>query len=236
MAEKRRYIDVWVVETNTVYKEVPYTVVADWVQQGRVLDNDKLRPSGTSEWFSVGTMPAFAAYLPKTEPFRAEDQAEALERVEVDFAWRPARGDEDDDPDMIPLIDVSLVLLIFFMMTATVASSAGLINTPVARAGFEFNSEINKIWVGIDLGSDNEPIYSLGTATGAADKNDQGLSESELLQHLRGRLDRSQRVDVTVRAHQRLPYEVVRRLTEAVEGFRAQGLVGKVYAEVREGE
>ena len=33
------------------------------------------------------------------------------------------RDDEDDDVDMIPLIDISLVLLIFFMMTATVAGS-----------------------------------------------------------------------------------------------------------------
>src|SRR5712692_2739605 len=130
MAEKRRFIDVWIVETNTVYKEVPYTVVADWVQQGRLLENDKLRPSGTADWFSVGEMPAFAAYLPKAEPFRAEDQAEALERVEVDFAWKPRRGDDEDDPDMIPLIDVSLVLLIFFMMTATVSAGAGLVPTP----------------------------------------------------------------------------------------------------------
>ena len=25
MADKRRFIDVWIIETNTVYKEVPYT-------------------------------------------------------------------------------------------------------------------------------------------------------------------------------------------------------------------
>ena len=38
MAEKRRFFDVWIIETNQVYKEVPYTVVADWVQQGRLLE------------------------------------------------------------------------------------------------------------------------------------------------------------------------------------------------------
>ena len=41
MTEKRRFIDVWLVESNTVYKEVPFAVVTDWVQQGRVLENDK---------------------------------------------------------------------------------------------------------------------------------------------------------------------------------------------------
>jgi hypothetical protein len=36
MAKKPQVFDVWVVETNTVYKQVPYTVVTDWAQQGRL--------------------------------------------------------------------------------------------------------------------------------------------------------------------------------------------------------
>ncbi len=31
MAEKRRFLDVWIIESNTVYREVPFQVVADWV-------------------------------------------------------------------------------------------------------------------------------------------------------------------------------------------------------------
>src|SRR5438270_235850 len=104
--EPRRFLDVWIIDSNTVYREVPYTVVADWVQQGRLLEGDQLRPSGTAEWFSLGSMPAFAAYLPRAEPFRVEDEAEALEPVQSDFGWRQPRLDEDDDVDMIPLIDV----------------------------------------------------------------------------------------------------------------------------------
>ena len=130
--EKRVFIDVWILETNTVYREVPYTVVADWVQQGRLLEDDKIRPSGTAEWVTLGGSPAFAAYLPRAEPFRPDDQAEVLEPVQIDFAWKAPRDEGDDDIDMIPLIDVSLVLLIFFMMTATVASSTSFINVPWA--------------------------------------------------------------------------------------------------------
>ena len=54
MAEKRQFLDVWIVETNTVYKEVPFTVVTDWVQQGRLLANDMLKPSGTKDWQRLG--------------------------------------------------------------------------------------------------------------------------------------------------------------------------------------
>src|SRR5438445_12942528 len=129
-SERRRFLDVWIIDSNTVYREVPYTVVADWVQQGRLLEGDQLRPSGTGEWFSLGSMPAFAAYLPRSEPFRVEDQAEALEPVQSDFAWKQPRPDEDEDVDMIPLIDVSLVLLIFFMMTTTYAALQQVLDMP----------------------------------------------------------------------------------------------------------
>ena len=65
MTEKRRFLDVWIIESNTVYREVPFSVVADWVQQGRLLEDDMLRPSGTAEWFRVGGSPEFATYVPR---------------------------------------------------------------------------------------------------------------------------------------------------------------------------
>ena len=90
MAEKRRFLDVWIIETNTVYREVPFEVVTDWVTQGRLLPDDMLRPSGTAEWFRLGDNPSFSAYLPHAEPFAANDQAEALEPVQIDFTWNAA--------------------------------------------------------------------------------------------------------------------------------------------------
>src|SRR5437868_3293872 len=180
MAESRRFLDVWILDSNTVYREVPYTVVADWVQQGRLLEGDQLRPSGSSEWFPLGSMPAFTAYLPKSEPFRVEDEAEAREPVQIDFAWRQPRGDEDEDVDMIPLIDVSLVLLIFFMMTTTVAGAGALIKTPFAGQGTQLTSE-ERLWVGIEQMAGGVPRYSFGRGDGGAAEGDRQLGEKELL-------------------------------------------------------
>jgi biopolymer transport protein ExbD len=162
MAEKRRILDVWVVDTNTVYREVPFTVVTDWIQQGRLLPDDKARPSGKGGWFRLAEIPAFAAFFPKPEPYRVEDEAEALERVEMDIPTRPRHDHEEDDPDMIPLIDVTLVLLVFFMMTAAV--SAGLfspIDTPPAKYQVA-TIESGTFWVGIDRDKKGEARYSLG--------------------------------------------------------------------------
>src|SRR5262249_61494637 len=145
MADKRRFLDVWLVETNTVYREVRFAVVADWVQQSRLLPEDMLRPSGTAQWFRVGSSPEFAPYVPRSEPHRIEDQAEALEPVQLDFAWKPRREDEDDDVDMIPLIDISLVLLIFFIMTGGVAGGF-LVDTPGAVKRLPITAQ-RLVWV-----------------------------------------------------------------------------------------
>src|SRR5206468_11356769 len=88
MAEKRRFIDVWLVEPNTVYREVPYNVVTDWVGQSRLLPDDMIRPSGTAQWFRVGDSPEFSPFLPKAEPVGIEDEASALERVDMGFNWK----------------------------------------------------------------------------------------------------------------------------------------------------
>src|SRR6185437_14336668 len=100
-----------------------------------LLENDMLRRSGTAEWSPVGGSPDFAPYLPRAEPYRVDDTAEALEPVELDFRWKKRPDEEVDDVDMIPLIDVSLVLLIFFMLTASSAGLAAFVPTPPAEYG-----------------------------------------------------------------------------------------------------
>ena len=46
--------DVWFVAANTVYKGVPYHVVADWAQEGRLRPTDMVRPAGTNmAWATV---------------------------------------------------------------------------------------------------------------------------------------------------------------------------------------
>jgi biopolymer transport protein ExbD len=214
MAEKRRFFDVWIVETNTVYREVPYTVVTDWIQQGRLLPDDKLKPSGTAEWFRLGGMPALAAFLPKSEPFRAEDQFEALEPVEVDFTWKRGPPDEDEDVDMIPLIDISLVLLIFFMMTAAIRMELSFINTPSASHRLDTLSK-GMYWVGLVKGTEAQPavIYSLGhdqevlvTATPQWDE--------QIIPKLKKELEKVVgEVRFRIRADRALPFDAVREVT-----------------------
>jgi biopolymer transport protein ExbD len=235
MASKRKYFDVWIVETDAVYRQVPYTVVADWIQQGRLLEEDMLRSAGGSEWARLETLPELAPYLPKSDPHRADDQAEALERVQIDFKWRNRAEEGDEDVDMIPLIDVSLVLLIFFMMTATVATAGGLfINTPEAHNAHS-TSDPRIIWIGIER-ADGKELYALGLGDRPVKQEDQKLTEDGLLERLDQLLAAEPVADVNIKADRELPYEVVKRMTVALEVRKARGQIRKTFAGVSERE
>jgi biopolymer transport protein ExbD len=221
MSTKRRFLDVWIIEGNTVYKEVPFDVAADWVQQGRLLEGDMLRPSGTSEWTALGSMREFAVYLPKpaAEP-EIESQVEPMEPIETGFHWKRKTDDEDSEVDMIPLIDVSLVLLIFFMLTTNPETSAAgpQIATPPAVYGTVVNAP-DEVWVGINLtknaAGDPVQVYSLGVGSKADARN--LATRQELLDHLAALLANKDQVDLTIDANSEVPSGDVRDLTVALE-------------------
>ena len=46
----KKLLDVWIIETDSVYKGVPYTVIVDWLLEGRLLEDDQVRLQGTEKW------------------------------------------------------------------------------------------------------------------------------------------------------------------------------------------
>lgn len=237
MAEKR-FLDVWIVESNTVYREVPFPVVSDWVQQGRLLENDMLRRSGTAEWFPVGGSPDFAPYLPHAEPDRVDDVAEALEPVELDFRWKKRHDEDDDDVDMIPLIDVSLVLLIFFMLTASTAGLTAFVPTPPADYGaISPNNEEVQLNINLEGEGDNrKPAYSFSVGNKFLDPKDSDLAtRDEMLNRLREYLEKlPNRVEVTINAHPDVKSGLVRELTARLESEPFRGRITQKFIGVSE--
>jgi biopolymer transport protein ExbD len=244
-AKSPRTLDVWLVEANTVYRQVPFTVVTDWIQQGRLLDDDRVRLSGTTDWQAINAVPKLAAYLPKPTP-QAQDKAEALEPVETGFSWRRRADDDDDEVDMIPLIDVSLVLLIFFMITASTTSSpkASFPNLPNASTG-DVVDKPSKIWISIqtDRSGIRPALYAIGAdGDPPADGDSKLKTEEELLNKLDLMLRTAEPgVEVTVNASRDVPAGLVRHLSIEMEQRKppAQGptaKIGKVYVGVSEGQ
>lgn len=232
MAKKKQLFDVWVVQGDTVYKDVPYHVVADWVQQGRLLADDRVRPAGGDTWHKVETVTNFAPYLPHAEPMRAEDVAEALEPVQLDFVWKKFE-DEDDDVDMIPLIDISLVLLIFFMMTTAVSAVANRVDVPGAQYPAKMDKNPESIWVGVDKAGDGVS-YSIGEGSKGAGPDDRDLrNQAEVLTRLDNLLrNRTSPAEVRVAAHKDVAYDAVQRLCLELEDRKKAGRITSIMAEV----
>lgn len=120
MAKSRSW-DVWLVAANQVYRGVPADVVAGWAEQGRLAPGDRLRPAGSDDaWTSAKDAPGVGGFF---APAASTPPPPEGPVPEIEFEPRPRRREaSDDEVDMIPLIDVSLVLLVFFMLTTVVAT------------------------------------------------------------------------------------------------------------------
>lgn len=235
MAKQPRGYDVWLTAANRVYRAVPYDVLTDWLQQGRVVPEDQIRTEAAGEWRRVVDMPALATFLPRAEPDRPDDAAEAYEPVALPVVPRRRPDDEDDDVDMIPLIDISLVLLIFFMMTATVAVSGASIETPQVYNGTGITSDQAMVWVGIDRLENGQPVYSIGQGDRPPAADDEKLTLPQVLERLDARLKQSALgLPVRIAGNKRLPFGAVKALTAELERRKRPGGVTEIKAEVNE--
>jgi biopolymer transport protein ExbD len=228
-ATKQRLLDVWILESNTVYRLVPFTVVTDWVQQGRLLAEDRVRPAGKETWYLISKVPALAAYLPRAEPQRVEDQAEALAPVELEVQLPKTVEAEDDEVDMIPLIDVSLVLLIFFVMTAAVQTGMiSPVNTPRVEH-FADTVDNEMLWVELNVHTergkvvekDGHPVpwYALGKEGNYY--VDSTPDAGKVLNELKQRLQKLEgEVRVRLRADRTLTIEAIKGITRQLEAVQ----------------
>lgn len=225
----QRLLDVWIIDSNTVYKGVPFSVITDWLQQGRLLSEDRVSLTGGKKWLPIIEVAAFAPFLPRSDAMETEDVAEAHEPVDMGLNWGKRREEDDDEVDMIPLIDVSLVLLIFFMMTATVSSGVmSPIQTPPAEHQL---AEIGKdmFWVGVDSksgagvierGADGKelPWLSFGDESGTFLLPTTRLED--VGRSIKNQMDAKEgAVRIRLRADLDLPIEVIQDVTLELQGL-----------------
>jgi biopolymer transport protein ExbD len=81
-------------------KAVPVAVLRQAIEEDRVGEVDEVRGPGESEWLTVREHPIAGEFVPQSR------------RVS-------ARGVDDAESDMTPMIDVTFQLVIFFMIAAT---------------------------------------------------------------------------------------------------------------------
>jgi biopolymer transport protein ExbD len=214
-----RLLDVWIVDLKKVYTSVPFTVVTDWLQQGRLLASDRVRLAGKEKWHPIENVPALVPYVPKKQPLEIDDSAEAMAQIDLGLESPKLHEEEDDDVDMIPLIDVSLVLLIFFMMTTAVSMGVfSAIPTPPAKHQLQSISG-EMFWVGIEIKTDakkktTETFFSLGKdsqKTYLVEPTQDDVAITDFL--ARELQDAEGEVKIRLRADKNLPIETIKDAT-----------------------
>jgi len=118
---------------------------------------------------------------------------------------------------MIPLIDVSLVLLVFFMLTATSAGLAAFVKPPEANNG-ELNNP-RSLRIDITRDKDDEVVYSIGVGTTAPEQDERNLRTlSAALDRLRVRVEKADgEVEVVINADRDLPWEIPRDVSMGLQ-------------------
>jgi biopolymer transport protein ExbD len=211
--------DVWIVDRNTVYQRVPYNVVADWVEEGRLLDKDCVRPAGqtATAWQRIKEHAQLAPFLASLEAPPPGEEPTEVEQ-EIDLVIEARRKDmEDDDVDMIPLIDISMVLLVFFIMTAENLVAGLPVNSPEAYHAI-LSDNVSSIPISCIFNESNQLEFIVGekgevgertakTEEGAVTKLINEINQDKSAQYYK----------VIIRADRHVPYERVQLLTEKIE-------------------
>jgi biopolymer transport protein ExbD len=268
MAKPPKAFDVWFVSANTVYKAVPYTVVADWAQQGRLAGTDMVRPTGAkSGWERVSehalladflprqtavlTEPAPAAPAPASAPGRTENliPAEVVPdpaqpagaggpRVELpDPETEPlaSRFEEDDEVDMIPLIDISMVLLVFFIIIQA-AGALAPVDVPEMKYAGELTADPDAITITIEKLNTEDVYYAVrvGQAPPKPEHDKLPTPEKAMAALTESLAGVTRPPEVRIACRKDLPRERVYELRRELEPLRKKGVINSTVATVVE--
>lgn len=230
--------DVWFVAANTVYKAVPYNVVADWTAQGRLAPTDQLRPSGTQEaWKRVDEYALLRDYAPRGASVTVvEGSAPAPVPEEQDFDPLPKKHKpgEDDEVDMIPLIDISMVLLVFFIMMQA-AGALSPVDVPDMKYAGKLTDAPNAITINVEKAGETV-FYAVRIGESAPKPEHNNLPNPEraiaVLDELVAGAGKAP--EVRVACNKALPSERVFELLPELKKRQEKGNINSFVAEVNE--
>jgi biopolymer transport protein ExbD len=244
VAKNTEIYDVHVLASDTIYKGMPWDAVTSWCEQGRISGQDKVRVSGTAIWLLIGEHPKFVDYLFRVKPEDPAELAAQLEEVELEPPPRLKRGEDDDDVDMIPLIDVSLVLLLFFIMKIS-SATVSPVEVPDMKYAAEVRKNSDAINLQIDKRADGSVFYFMQVGNRAIPAEDNNLTTPEaLITRLDAKIAEWPKLipadqspvppEVRIACHKDLPRSKVQQLAKYLDERKANNKIAFFAAEVKE--
>jgi biopolymer transport protein ExbD len=221
-------MELKIVALDRVYDGVTAKTLMTWAMEGRVAPDDLVRKAGAQRWRRVGDVPELAAHLPQGLARESAPAGEEAPEQDVDEAasWvvrRPKHRGEEAEMDMTPMIDVTFQLLIFFMLTNSLANPAP-IAVPEAVYGRGIDAAGRQTII-----VDEQGRYYVGDAVSPENA---AASLDALVREVAGNAAASDHaLEVIISAHKAARYIKVREL---VERLGAVSNLGKVMLGVEE--
>jgi len=210
-----------VVSLDRTYGPVPMGKLVKLATQGRIVPDDLVRPTDSDVWVRVADVPALAAVLPQPVAVYADDAGpESIDMAdEAGGGWEPLpeREVEQAEMDMAPMIDVTFLLLIFFMLTNSLANPSPM-NTPEAVHGRGVTLEGQQLIL-----IDEEGDYYLGNTASDDARAESFEAMIEEVQQNAESVDAP--LDVIISGHKQTKYVRVRELVERLGSLENIGRV-----------
>lgn len=221
-------MELKIVALDRVYAGVTGKTLISWAMQGRIAPDDLVRKTGGRHWHCVADVPELAAHLPHGLARGPAPEGEEEPEQDVDEAasWvvrRSKHRGEEAEIDMTPMIDVTFQLLIFFMLTNSLANPAP-IAVPEAVYGRGVDAAGRQMII-----VDEQGRYYVGDAVSPENA---AASLDALVREVAGNAAASDHaLEVIVSAHKAAKYVRVREL---VERLGAVSNLGKIMLGVQE--
>ena len=220
MAHKAMHLKI--VAEDKLLGPLPLDTLIEMAIEGRISPEDLVRPGGSRAWLRVTEIPELAVYLalpPPAEPLPGgaeDDAAEAAEALgPVRLSQR--RRYEEAAMEMAPMIDVTFLLLIFFMLTNSLANPAAM-DVPEAVHGRGVTMEGQQLIL-----IDQNGQYYLGEV---ASEQTAAESLTALVEEVKQNAQASKEpLDVIVSAHREVKHRHVRELVEGLAGAEGLGQI-----------
>jgi biopolymer transport protein ExbD len=129
----------------------------------------------------------------------------------------------DDEMDITPMIDITFLLLIYFLLVTTPDMQTA-VQLPRARHGAAVSQRIATIITLGESAAEQSPVYLAdGKVPAALVDGERAVRQNAIAEHVRRGLQDEDKIDVVIKADRRVPHRDVAQVMQAasaVEGVR----------------
>ena len=186
-------------ESGKSYTKIPFGTLKAWILEARIDPQDFVTNAALREWVPADSIAELASFF-------APDAmgSDVVSGQEMSFPWQQRQAGDDVDLDLTPMIDVTFLLLTFFLANATFAMHQ-VKNVDVPKAAYTQEYKQDKLAVSVDK---DRKIY-----VGRKESSLQNLKKTVMAE-----VAKTQQQDIVISADHSLDYGYIIAVLDEING------------------